>query len=154
MAAYYLDSSALVKRYIAETGSGWLRQLTDPTQSHVLYTAAVAGPEMIAALVRRARGGQIPASAARHGVANVRLDWRSLYTIVAVDETVIARAMDVAELHGLRGYDAVHVAAALSIQDQRQASRRSPLTFISADQQQLTVASSEGMTVDDPNQHP
>ncbi len=30
MGAYYMDSSALVKRYAHETGSLWVRSLTDP----------------------------------------------------------------------------------------------------------------------------
>ena len=36
MSNYYLDTSALVKRYIDETGSAWLRALVDPALSPML----------------------------------------------------------------------------------------------------------------------
>jgi uncharacterized protein len=51
-----LDSSALVKRYIAEVGSTWIQQLTDFAAGNEPYTVTVTGPEMISAVVRRARG--------------------------------------------------------------------------------------------------
>ncbi len=34
MAAYYLDSSALVKRYVSEIGSGWVLSLFDPRRKN------------------------------------------------------------------------------------------------------------------------
>ena len=36
MADFYSDSSALVKRYISETGSAWITGLFDPSLSHEL----------------------------------------------------------------------------------------------------------------------
>jgi predicted nucleic acid-binding protein len=153
VATYYLDSSAMVKRYIEEPGSGWVRDLTDPAAGHILYTTALTGTELIAALVRRTRGGHLPAYAAIDGVASVRQDWRSLYTIADIDAHVVARAMDVAEQHGLRGYDAVHVATALMLRTQRRSAGLPLPTFVSADQEQLRAATAEGMAVEDPNQH-
>jgi hypothetical protein len=38
-AAYFLDSSALVKRYVIETGTGWVRRLTRQNPSSVIYIA-------------------------------------------------------------------------------------------------------------------
>ena len=59
MAVYYLDTSALVKRYVLEQDTVWVGKLTDPAAVHDLYTVRLAGPEMIAALFRKARIGQI-----------------------------------------------------------------------------------------------
>ena len=39
MSNYYLDTSALVKRYIDETGSAWLRALVDPALSPMLVVS-------------------------------------------------------------------------------------------------------------------
>jgi hypothetical protein len=50
MAVYYLDTSALVKRYAQERGTAWMLSLTDVTAEHDLYTVRMTGPEMIAAL--------------------------------------------------------------------------------------------------------
>ena len=50
MAGYFLDSSALVKRYIQEPGTNGVRDLCSPTAGHVLYIARIAGAEVIAAI--------------------------------------------------------------------------------------------------------
>ena len=39
--AYFPDSSALAKRYIAETGSGWVQTLTDPAAANTIYVARI-----------------------------------------------------------------------------------------------------------------
>lgn len=67
---------------------------------------------------------------------------------------IAERAMALAESHGLRGYDAVHLAAALDLQIARAASRLSPITFVSADDEQLQVARAEGLQVENPNAYP
>lgn len=36
MAVYVVDSSALVKRYVRENGTAWVRGLTDPAAGHTL----------------------------------------------------------------------------------------------------------------------
>ena len=65
MAAYYLDTSALVKRYAQEIGTARVLSWTDPAQAHALYTVRVAGPELVAALFRQVRIGQITQADAR-----------------------------------------------------------------------------------------
>jgi predicted nucleic acid-binding protein len=153
MAAFYIDSSALVKRYVAETGSGWLIQLADPTTGHDLYTVTLTAPEVIAAVARRARGGHLAMPLATVALRNFRADWQTQYQAIEPDAAIIDRAMDIAQTHALRGYDAVHVATAVELWRRRQASALPPLTFISADQEQLHVAAGEGLAVDDPNRH-
>ncbi len=36
MTTYYADSSALVKRYVTEMGSAWVKTLCDPAAGHVI----------------------------------------------------------------------------------------------------------------------
>ncbi|WP_244918150.1 type II toxin-antitoxin system VapC family toxin [Nostoc linckia] len=59
MARYFIDSSALVKRYISETGSAWVLGLFDPTLNNEVFIAAITGVEIIAAITRRSRSGSI-----------------------------------------------------------------------------------------------
>jgi uncharacterized protein len=59
MAVYFVDSSALVKRYINETGSQWILNLCNPASNHDIIIAAIAGVEITAAITRRAKGGSI-----------------------------------------------------------------------------------------------
>jgi hypothetical protein len=57
------------------------------------------------------------------------------------------------EQHGLRGYDSVHLAVALDLQADRQARQLPPLTFVSADIEQLRVAAALGLQTENPDQH-
>ena len=51
MAVYFFDSSALVKRYIQETGSAWVQALCQQTPPEDLYIARIAGAEVISAIL-------------------------------------------------------------------------------------------------------
>ena len=50
MGAYYCDSSALVKRYANETGTLWVRSLTEPQAGNDIFTAHITGIEVVAAI--------------------------------------------------------------------------------------------------------
>ena len=50
MATYFIDSSALVKRYISEIGSVWISSLFDPALKNEVFVAAITGVEIIAAV--------------------------------------------------------------------------------------------------------
>jgi len=41
VAVYFLDSSAVVKRYVQETGTGWIKTIADPAAGHFLYVARI-----------------------------------------------------------------------------------------------------------------
>ena len=153
MAVYYLDTSALVKRYVQEHGTAWMLSLTDVAAEHDLYTVRVTGPEMIAAVFRKARTGEVSPEEARRTAENFRADWQLQYQVVEVTARVADQAMELAERHGLRGYDAVHLASALALQQMREAMELPALTFVSADAQQREAAAAEGFLVEDPSVH-
>ena len=52
-AAYFVDSSALVKRYVQETGTSWVRRLTRRSPSTVIYIARITAVEVASAVARR-----------------------------------------------------------------------------------------------------
>jgi hypothetical protein len=154
MAHLYFDSSALVKLYIAETGTGWLQGLCAPTAGHAIYTARISGAEIVAALFRRARTGALSLSDAQTVSVQFKSDFHGGYQVVEVTEALVDRAMALAEKHGLRGYDAVQLAAALELQTLRALLSLSSVTFISADDTLNSAAIAEGLIVDNPNSHP
>lgn len=61
MTPYVLDTSAVVKRYIREAGSAWVRSITNPAASQLVYLARVTDVEVTSAIVRRRRGGSLSA---------------------------------------------------------------------------------------------
>ena len=58
MAAYFFDSSALVKSYIVETGTAWTRSVVNDDEN-VIHVASLSRVEIISALTRRFRRGDI-----------------------------------------------------------------------------------------------
>jgi predicted nucleic acid-binding protein len=154
MPACYLDTSALAKRYLIEVGTTWMQQITNTATGNDLFTSGVTGPELISAVVRRARAGHLSPVAAAQALKDIRSEWEVLCFVSAISRSIVARAMDLGEQYGLRGFDALHVATAIDLHIFRGAQGFPPLIFISADQEQLRAALAEGMLVDDPNQHP
>lgn len=74
--------------------------------------------------------------------------------MVEVTETLATQAMRLAETHGLRGYDAIQLAAALAIQTLRVTQQLPAMTLVSADSELNAAATAEGLIVEDPHTHP
>jgi predicted nucleic acid-binding protein len=106
----YLDASAIVKLYVAEAGSEQVRQLV--TQAELVGTALISRAEVVAALAKAIRTGVLEAAQAATAVQLFRAQWPD-YARVQVTEATINRADGLAWTHGLRGYDAVHLASAV-----------------------------------------
>jgi predicted nucleic acid-binding protein len=153
VAVYFFDSSALVKRYAQETGSEWILALTEPAAGHSLYIARITAVEVVSALTRRQRGGSVSETDASTAMADFRHDLSHQYRVIEITPTVITRAMQLAETHGLRGYDAVQLAAALMVQKMRETLGLSALELVSADGDLNNAAATEDLTVDNPNSH-
>ena len=149
MADYYLDTSALVKRYAREVGTLWVLDLIESGNN--ICIAGITGPEIIAAFHRKARQGEISGEAAAQASENFKEDYRGAYQIVEISQDLIDSAMALAETHNLRGYDAVQLAAAMRLKNP---GGINDLIFVSADINLNAAAGSEGMVTDNPNDHP
>ena len=110
----YLDASALIKRYVAELGSAEVSAAI--SQAQVTDTALLSRAEVEAALVKAVRVSALTEEEALASFQVFRNEWPDLVR-VQVTEMVVARAGAFAWDHGLRGYDAVHLAAASGWQD-------------------------------------
>ena len=106
----YLDASALVKRYVQEAGSVDVNAWIDNAQ--LLTTGLVTRVEVAAAIARLMRMKVVERNDAERIVNVFREEWESLVRLPIMDTTV-ARADRLAWQHGLRGYDAIHLASAL-----------------------------------------
>lgn len=110
----YVDASALVKRYIAEIGSADVVALT--TGAAAVATTLVTRAEVAAAFARAVRVGVLDDVGGRRAQRRFSREWPD-FMRVPVTETLVARAEALAWSHGLRGYDAVQLASALTWQD-------------------------------------
>ncbi|MGJ5633404.1 type II toxin-antitoxin system VapC family toxin [Nostoc sp. CALU 1950] len=153
MTAYYLDSSALVKRYVSEIGSAWVLSLFDPLLKNDVLIAAITPVEIVAAITRRSRGGSIIATDAIAVCNQFKSDLRSEYQVVEITESIINSAMVLAEAYGLRGYDAVQLGAGRAVNALCIANSLPLVTFVSADSELNAAAASEGLLVENPNNY-
>lgn len=110
----YLDASALVKRYVAEAGSADVGRLL--TRAEAVGTATVSRAEVAAALARAYRTNVLRYHEAQSALQVFAAEWDDIIRI-QLTESVVRRAAALAWDHALRGYDAIHLAAALSWQD-------------------------------------
>ncbi|HUG74239.1 MAG TPA: type II toxin-antitoxin system VapC family toxin [Acidimicrobiia bacterium] len=104
----YLDTSSLVKLYVTEAGSEQVRALVDGAD--VISTSVVAFPEARSALARLAREGTLTPEELASARDDLFQDWESFLKI-RVLKRVYERAGDLVEQHGLRGFDALHLAS-------------------------------------------
>lgn len=154
MAAFYLDTSAMGKRYVDETGSNWIRVLTAPIADNALLTARITMVEMYSVLARRKREGTVPVEACASAMQAFSTHCTTDYLFIELDLIIIRRARDLLDRHPLRAYDSVQLASALSANQALVDRSLTPLVFLSADDRLLYAARVEGMDVDNPNLHP
>jgi predicted nucleic acid-binding protein len=109
----YLDTSALVKLYVAERGSKQVKSALNEAEDVAIATVGYA--EARAALARRQREGALTERGLRTAVRALERDWAS-FTRLEVTDGMARLAGGLAEHHSLRGFDAVHLAAALMLQ--------------------------------------
>lgn len=154
MSIVFLDSSALTKRYLQETGSGWVSRLIDPATGYFVAVAEITRVEAAAALAARHRADAVTRNERDDLVSLVLRHFDSEYRIVAIEPTVTSRAVALTQRHRLRGYDTVQLAAALTANELLTAAGLAALTFVAADDDLVAAARAEGLPAENPNQHP
>jgi uncharacterized protein len=152
--AYFLDTSALVKRYVPEIGSEWILSITDPATNSDLVISQITWVEVHSAFARRLRDGSLSAERFDLIGQKVREDFENEYRIIDVDRTLIETAAELVMLHPLRAYDSVQLASALRFQSTLISVSETQLVFVSADNRLLNIAQSVGLAIDNPNNYP
>lgn len=154
MSTFFLDASALAKRYLTENGRAWVRSLIDPSGEHVIVVAEITRVEVAAALAARhcAPGGLSRVQRDR-SVALLLKHFDAEYQNMALDLLIIARAVELTQNYRLRGYDAVQLATGLAANEALIALDLPPLIFIAADNDLLAAAESEGLAIENPRLH-
>ena len=154
MAAYFLESSALLKRYVNEPGTDVVVALTAPDIGRSLYVCRIALVEVVAAIARRRKGKTIRPKTAAVLLQRARGDFLSLFRVVEVSPQLLTDAVVFADRFELRAYDAVQLAAAALVKQNLAAANLPPLTFVSADRELNAGATAERLTVTDPTVRP
>ena len=150
---YFLDSSALIKRYVVEIGSPWIKTLTDSQTGNSLLLVRITWVEVLSAFARRQREGGITAAEVAALIAKFRSEFNSRYRVIEVDLALVERAGELIVQYPLRAYDAVQLASALRVQSLLTSMPETQLIFVSADNRLLNIAQSAGLAIDNPNNY-
>jgi len=134
----YLDTSALVKLYIEESGSQEVAQAVEEAQ--IVSTSRVAYVEARAGIARKCREGDLSKEEHDHVVEALIRDW-DRYFIIEVSESVAKLGGALTEKQSLRGFDAIHLASALLIRDRASLD----VSFFCFDERLKTAAQAENL---------
>lgn len=136
----FFDTSAMMKRYLAETGSDAVAELWSDASlivaSHLLYA------EMLATFARKRREEPKNATTIAQMQDAFHADFQTM-TRIAIDDDVHRRVDDLLGRHPLRGADAVHLASAVLVRDVLQ----EQVTFACADARLVEAARAEGLLI-------
>jgi predicted nucleic acid-binding protein len=150
LSTYFVDTSALGKRYLSEVGSSWVRSWSTPNSGNILVIAELTTIEMLSAFSRLLRTGSLSAS----DIANLRNNFlhhaEMEYIVVPLDTAVVRHARNLVTSHPLRTLDAIQLACA----SKAVAILSESMTFVSGDNVLLAAASAEGFVTDNPYNHP
>lgn len=153
MATFFCDASALVKRYVSESGSMWLMSTIDPHIGSRVFIAQITIVEVVAAVTRREKGGHLSSTDAIAALQTFEQDYNQELIIVPLTTSLIDDAVILSRKYALRGYDAIQLSTTLQTFRKRILSNLSPLTLLSADAELNSAATAEGLLVENPNDH-
>jgi uncharacterized protein len=140
----FLDSSALVKCYIEEPGSNKVQDLL--STSKVIAVSQLAYPETLSAMIRRRVSFRNVSDAIfNSNIKNFRRDWTHFLVLPITEETLL-HIDRLIQTYRLRGADSIHLSTVITFR----AATKSPLTFVASDNELLSAAGSEHLTILDP----
>lgn len=151
---YCFDSSAVVKRYAPEQGSAWVRSLGASGSEDTLYLGQIGVVEIAAALSRKVRTQELALDEYEAVLRLFLMDVRNaVYVIAPLNDQIVELAVDLTRRHPLRGYDAVYLATAMILHNALIGTDLLPLVFVAADARLCGAAQSEGLAIENPNEH-
>jgi len=132
----FFDTSAFVKRYIAESGTDavleWCQRASE------IGLSAIAVPELISAFCSLQRENKITREQYQQLKSHLFADIEDI-AIGDLTPIVLSYSVNSLENNTLRAMDAIHIGSAIALECD---------TFISADQRQLEAAVKAGLIVE------
>lgn len=135
----YFDASALVKRYVRETGSVMVRRLL---ASGIVASSRLSEVEVSSGVIRRAREGAFTSQRRDRILTAFQRDVPAL-AIVEMTPEITADARALLLRHSLRAGDAIQLASCLYLQRHL----GQPIPAVAFDRRLVQAARAEGLTV-------
>jgi uncharacterized protein len=111
----YLDSSALIKRYVQEEGSKAVASRFETGEK--LYTSVLSYAEVYAAIGRKYRDQELNTDQKEKLVNDFLADWLFSLSILELTTATMSALPTLCEQYSLKASDAVHLSAAFWLKD-------------------------------------
>jgi predicted nucleic acid-binding protein len=151
MRFFFLDGSALAKRFVAETGSSLLDHLFDQVDADRLAVLNVGVAEVVSILVRRKNAGTLSATTFAQALLQLGhevIHATQLPKLEPTNSLVIAALIHI-QNHSVNATDAIVLHAALGLAQLRR-NRGDDLILVASDLRLLRAAQAEGLGTFDP----
>ena len=145
---YFLDTSALLKRYLNEVGSVYLRRLLGLADS-LFYQTFLTPLEVTSALYRQHRARQLSAEELSLFLKSYAAHSHEEYLLVPYSESVMDLADRLIARHPIRSLDAIQLASVLWLRDHLPGNAPTPI-FVSADDRLVAFALQEHLQAENP----
>ena len=146
MTSLYLDTSALLKLYVAEDGTERVAGATEDAAEGRVVILDLTPLEARSAIRRRQREGDIADADAERILRQIEDDTASFLLVQPSSSAVIEEAARLIDRHPLRAYDALQLAGCLVVRD----AMAGPVTFVCADVRLCEAAGHEGLAALNP----
>ena len=147
MGVFFLDTSALVKLYVEETGTAQVVELCASNERHTLALLTLSRVEIRSALRRRERAGDLSEVDIDEILDQFVEDIRNLFIIQPITDVLLQEAEGLVDRRQLRAYDAMQLAGCRIFAS---GSDPEPPYFVCADRTLLRAAVAEGVSVLNP----
>ena len=149
---FYLDASALVKRYTRESGSDKMFFLFRNMSLARLRCLTIGAMEVFWICVRKRNDGRITSHQFERAVTHLRrevINTQSDFRKISVPDSLVWGSMRLIETHSLNSVDAMVLRSALDVATELRSSGDT-LVLVASDQRLLRAARAEGLQIFNP----
>ncbi len=147
MAIFYLETSALLKRYRTEEGTQVIQDLIEAKhEGESLITSYFTVLEIVSVTTRLLRARTLTKRLYHRMVGDVERDATESIILQPASDAVLSAAIKQSMTYGLRAPDAIHLATALRVN----AAIDEPFYFLCADNKLIEACVDSGLTVINP----
>jgi predicted nucleic acid-binding protein len=149
--SFYLDASALAKRYVPETGSAQLDQILDTVVANRIYVLNIGPGEVLSVLVRKRNAGILSKADFAQALASFDAEMLRGAAIkkASVTSRLVTASFPLIVAHSINSTDALTLRSALALA-RRLRIAGNDLVLVASDQRLLGAATVEGLITFNP----
>ena len=144
MAVFFFDTSALVKRYYSEKGTGAVDEIIETDQNRVVISS-LSIIETVSAFRRKHNRGELSEEAMDGFLSSFFQEALEEFLILPLEESILQFSFELILEDDLRTLDSLQLSAALSIEPEVE-----DLTFVCADFDLVSIAQKRGLSTVNP----